>query len=267
MLLNPVFAVDARFEEWAKITRPSPGQAKSIGYYSAGCLQGAVRLPTDGPGYSVMRTSRNRFYSHPDMQMYLQILTKQLQKQNLPLLLVGDVSPPRGGPMLSGHNSHQDGLDVDLWYLMRAKRPTQSQKETLSAPMYVKRRKTLRNNWSPTQVKLVSTAADSDLVNRIFVAPAVKKYFCDHFPKAPWLYRLRAWWGHEEHLHVRLNCPTDSPTCQVQTPPLNPADPGCGEELSWWFSKEADDDWQKLVSDTSPREFPQLPPECETIKN
>ena len=28
---------------------------------------------------------------------------------------VGDMSQPRGGPMVTGHSSHQIGLDVDIW--------------------------------------------------------------------------------------------------------------------------------------------------------
>src|ERR1700730_13809348 len=31
-------------------------------------------------------------------------------------LLVGDMSQPRGGPLLSEHTSHQIGLDVDIWF-------------------------------------------------------------------------------------------------------------------------------------------------------
>lgn len=264
MVIHHATALDPRFEDWAKITVPTEGPARVIGLYSAGCLEGARKLTLDGPGFSFMRTSRNRYYAHPDMESYLHALAANLRRQNLPLLLVGDVSPPRGGPMATGHNSHQGGLDVDLWLMMRAKRPTAAQKESLSAPLYVKERKSLRSNWSSTQVKLIATAAEFESVNRIFVAPAIKKYFCDHFPKAPWLYRIRAWWGHEEHLHVRLNCPIDSPLCQNQTP-LNPADPGCGDELAWWFSKEADEEWQKMITSPGERVFPALPPECESL--
>jgi hypothetical protein len=32
-------------------------------------------------------------------------------------LYIGDISQPRGGPMTSGHASHQIGLDADIWML------------------------------------------------------------------------------------------------------------------------------------------------------
>lgn len=259
-------ALDPRFDRWAQIREPSTPPSQILGFYSAGCLSGAAKFDQDSSGHAVMRLSRNRRFGHPDLIHYLQTLSHDLHHQGLPLLLIGDMSPPRGGPMANGHNSHQTGLDVDLWLRMSARRPNASQRESWTATSYVRNRKTLLKNWGTTQARLVATAAAQDGVNRIFVAPAIKKYFCEHQPKAPWLYRLRAWWGHEEHIHVRLNCPAGSTTCQVQDP-LNPNDNGCGEELAWWFSKEADDDWEKLKGDTSERQFPNLPPACESLVN
>ena len=54
---------------------------------------------------------------------------------------------------------------------------------------------------------------------------------------APWLARVRPWWSHHDHFHVRLKCPGDSPLCQSQDP--LPADAGCGAALAWWFSDDA----------------------------
>lgn len=267
LVLLPIsaFALDGRFEEWAKIHHPTSGPARTIGFYSAGCLAGAKKMKQDGFGFSLMRPSRRKFFAHPEMKSYLKDLAKELRKQNLPLLLIGDVSPARGGPQAKGHNSHQGGLDADLWLKMSNKRPNARQKETWGAPKFVESRKKLKSNWKAAQIKLVSTAASFENVNRIFVAPAIKKYFCDNYPAAPWLYRLRAWWGHEEHIHVRLNCPADSPQCVTQTPVLNPADSGCGAEVDWWYSKEADDEWEKLNSSPGERSFPELPRECEDL--
>lgn len=266
VLIFPIMtmALDERFGTWAGIKTPAPGPAESVGSYSAGCLMGAERLPLDGPGFSMMRPSRRRLFTHPTLAAYIRNLGQTIRQQNLPYLLIGDASPPRGGPMATGHNSHQTGLDVDIWLRMSSKRPTSRERESWSAPRFVRNRKTLLNNWSSTQVRLITAAAQSSVVNRIFVAPAIKKYFCDKTPNAPWLYRLRAWWGHEEHMHVRLNCPGGTDKCTPQTA-LDPTDNGCGEDLAWWFSKEADDDWEKLKNSTEERAFPDLPSECEQL--
>lgn len=254
----------ALFAEWAKIRQPSSGAPEPTGTYAAGCLAGAVVVPQDGPGFAGMRLSRRRLFAHPEMVTYIHDFSERLRAEKLPLLLVGDVSPPRGGPMNSGHNSHQIGLDADFWLRMSPKRPSKRERESWSAPSFVQKRKTLRKNWGTKQVKMISAAADFPSVNRVFVSPAIKRYFCDHFATADWLYKIRAWWGHEEHIHVRLSCPAGSVHCESQTA-LNPKDNGCGAELDWWFSKEADDEWQKIVSDRKPREFPDLPVACEEL--
>ena len=42
-------------------------------------------------------------------------LSREAAADGWPGLLLGDISQPRGGPMLSGHASHQIGLDADIW--------------------------------------------------------------------------------------------------------------------------------------------------------
>src|SRR5258708_31087545 len=49
--------------------KPAPASmaARSIGYYTHGCLAGGVALPINGPTWQVMRLSRNRNWGHPEM--------------------------------------------------------------------------------------------------------------------------------------------------------------------------------------------------------
>jgi len=195
---------------------------------------------------------------------YLTALASSRHAENKPLLLIGDLGPPRGGPMLTGHASHQNGLDADVWLTTRATPPTAVERERLSAPSFVVGRKQLKPTWTAAQAQLIAAAANNDSVNRIFVSPPIKRYMCASYSSAPWLYRLRAWWGHEDHFHVRLKCPAGNPLCQEQDG-LTPSDNGCGAELDWWFSKEADRDWQRIVTSTEPRRFPELPAECRAM--
>ena len=251
----------AQFDRWAQIAEPLPGPPASIGFYSAGCLQGAVTLPLDGDGYAVMRPSRRRFYGHPALIDYLITLADRMQRGNRNLLLFGDLGQAPGGPMLTGHASHQNGLDGDVWLTTLSRRPTDAERERLQSASFVAGRKTLKPTWGPAQASVLAAAANSADVNRIFVSPPIKRYMCRQYPTASWLYRLRPWWGHDDHFHVRLKCPTASPLCEDQEGP-NPADDGCGDELAWWFSREADREWKKLTSSTEPRRFPELPAEC-----
>ena len=95
---------------------PAPGPPEAIGAYERGCLEGGVALPADGPNWQVMRPSRNRSWGHPFLIALLERLAQQLPAEaDWPGLLVGDIAQPRGGPMLTGHGSHQIGLDADIW--------------------------------------------------------------------------------------------------------------------------------------------------------
>ena len=73
---------------------------------------------------------------------------------------------------------------------------------------------------------------------RIFVNPAIKRELC-HEAGADrgWLTKIRPWWGHNYHFHIRLSCPAGQPECRDQAPP--PPGDGCGKELDWWFTPEA----------------------------
>ena len=62
-----------------------------------------------------MRLSRNRNWGHPKLVEFLERLSAKGAKVGWPGLLVGDMAQPRGGPMLTGHASHQVGLDADIW--------------------------------------------------------------------------------------------------------------------------------------------------------
>ncbi|MGB8565729.1 MAG: penicillin-insensitive murein endopeptidase, partial [Pseudolabrys sp.] len=102
-------------ELFARKTTPSQGPARSIGFYSHGCIAGAVALPVDGETWQVMRVSRNRNWGHPELIQFIEQLADKATRTGWHGLLIGDMSQPRGGPLLAGHTSHQVGLDVDIW--------------------------------------------------------------------------------------------------------------------------------------------------------
>ena len=83
-----------------------------FGSYAKGCVAGGVELPETGPTWQAMRLSRNRNWGHPEVVDFVQDLSrKAAQQPGWNGLYIGDISQPRGGPMLSGHASHQIGTD------------------------------------------------------------------------------------------------------------------------------------------------------------
>lgn len=252
------------FAKWAGVKSPTIGEPRIYGTYQKGCLAGAKQLPLEGPGYVVVRRSLERYYGHPVMIGYLTELGKKIHQKKYPSMVIEDISYPRGGPFLNGHASHQIGLDVDISLRSVSVLPTPTESENWVSPTYVQDRKTLLPNWGTEQIRLTELAAAAPEVNRIFVAPAIKKYFCETQPNVPWLYKLRSWYGHEDHLHVRLNCPTDSPECEAQAS-LDPQNNSCGVELDWWYSAEADAE-SKKAEEINSNAFPDLPTQCESVK-
>ncbi|HJU33155.1 MAG TPA: penicillin-insensitive murein endopeptidase, partial [Hyphomicrobiaceae bacterium] len=82
---------------------PAPMGARAIGFYAKGCLAGATALPIDGPAWQAMRLSRNRNWGHPKLVALVEKLAVEAKAHDgWSGLLVGDLSQPRGGPMLTG---------------------------------------------------------------------------------------------------------------------------------------------------------------------
>jgi penicillin-insensitive murein endopeptidase len=227
---------DAGLGGWDRVTGPKAGTPLAIGGYSAGCVQGAVPLPEIGKGFRVARPARHRIFGHPLLIAYIRQLAVELARAKLGTLWVGDLSQPRGGPAPTGHASHQTGLDVDLWF---ARRPG---KGRVAEPVSLvdAARKKLTPQFGKKILVLLRDAASAERVERIFVNPVIKRALCERARgDRAWLHKIRPWWGHDDHFHVRLACPADSPGCEAQ-PALPPGD-GC-DDLDWWFKDQAASD-------------------------
>ena len=216
-------------ELFARKTTPSAGPARSIGFYSHGCIAGAVALPVDGETWQVMRVSRNRNWGHPELIQFIEQLADKATRTGWHGLLIGDMSQPRGGPLLAGHTSHQVGLDVDIWLTpMPAHALTRLEREEMMATMVVaaNRKDVDPKVWTPAHAALIKAAASDPRVTRVFVNPAIKKALCrEPGDDRAWLGKIQPWLGHDWHFHVRLGCQPDSPDCEPQ-PPRDAGD-GC----------------------------------------
>ncbi len=210
-------------------------RAAPHGGYAKGCLAGGVQLPETGPTWQAMRLSRNRNWGHPETIKYIERLSRFAAR--LPGwdgLYIGDISQPRGGPMLTGHRSHQIGLDIDIW--MRPAddlRLSRTARENISS-ISLRRAKGayVNQNWTRQHHELLKAAASDPAVARIFVFPGAKVQMCkDEKGDRRWLRKIRPWWGHHYHFHVRLNCPDGAAGCVDQAAP--PAGDGCADAQEW----------------------------------
>ncbi len=216
--------------------RDGSGQTPSAyGSYAKGCLAGGVALPETGPTWQAMRLSRNRNWGHPELVDYVQDLSREAAKQpGWKGLYVGDLSQPRGGPMLTGHRSHQIGLDADIW--MRAADDLNLSERARENISSISMRRSsgafTNNNWTRAHHEILKAAASDARVARIFVFPGAKVQMCkDEKGDRAYLRKIRPWWGHHYHFHVRLSCPKGSSGCANQSAP--PPGDGCAEAQGW----------------------------------
>jgi penicillin-insensitive murein endopeptidase len=260
----------AKKSKWALAKQPASGVASAIGSYTAGCVRGAVKLPMNGTGYQVMRPARRRYYGHPALIDYLKTIAKKIDTEKLGPILVGDLGQPKGGPSPRGHASHQSGLDVDIWFWHPKKaerrKLTRRERRTLSAHRVVDpKKKVFTRYWSDDLTEILRIAASQPEVSRILVNPMIKKRLCDEGKLESSVLRLiRPWYGHADHMHVRLDCPEGSKHCKKQKPV--PEGDGC-DTLDWWFDDEAQaarKKGKKSYLDTVGA-MPELPPQCAEL--
>jgi penicillin-insensitive murein endopeptidase len=257
----------AAAQEWGKVDGPAPGPTQIIGFYSAGCIQGAEALPLDGPGYEAIRISRNRYWGHPVTLDFIRNFSERVRNAGQSHLYIGDIGQPRGGPMSFGHASHQVGLDVDIWFERQpgARRaPADRENPRLRSLVSAADDGIDDTVFSEQHVTLLRTAATTPNVDRIFVNKWIKQRICNTATgNRSWLHKLVPWIGHDEHFHVRLYCPPGNPRCTPQA--SYPGDDGCGEALDLWFTRPP----VRLPPPDAPRRpyRPKLPPACQLVLN
>lgn len=248
-------------ELFARKVLPAALPTRVIGTYTKGCIAGAEQMPLNGDTWQVMRLSRNRNWGDPDLIALLKRLSAKARKDaGWPGILVGDMGQPRGGPALSGHASHQIGLDADVWLTpMPNHRLSRNEREEMSAVMAVRddRLDVDPRVFTPGHLAVIRDAAQEPSVQRIFVNAAIKKALCrEATGDRSWLSKVRPWWGHDYHFHIRMRCPAGSSDCHGQ------ADQGGGDgcskaDLAYWFSDG--------VLHPAPPKEPEAPPHFMTM--
>jgi penicillin-insensitive murein endopeptidase len=255
-------------DQFAAVRSPASDQPRVHGTYTNGCIAGASKLSADSPHWQVLKPSRNRAWGHPTLVRLLEDLARQAAADGHRGFLVGDLAQARGGPMPFGHNSHQTGLDADIWLTpLPNRRLTLDELESFTPPSMVDLETvTVTPSFGAAQYAMLRRAAEHADIERIFVSPPIKKALCDRTPEADraWLRKIRPWSGHTAHMHIRIACPVDSDSCKEQ-PPVPDGD-GCGAELASWME---DTSWRE----SGPRPYvpekrlrlSEMPAECRKL--
>ena len=214
---------------------------RSIGGYTKGCLAGAAELPADGPNWQVMRPSRNRAWGHPRADRLSRAARRDGAGRRDGRVSWSAISAqPRGGPMLTGHASHQIGLDADLWLTpMPDRRLSAAERDEMPATNVV------AANGDDVDPQVLAARAPQAARNR-GAQPRGGTHFRQPGDQARAVPRGRRRSGlaapHPPVVGTQLSFPRAAglparrPACQDQPDP--PAGDGCGADLAWWFTPE-----------------------------
>lgn len=258
-------ATAADHSAWARQAVPAPGSAEVVGRHALGCIGGAQALPAEGAGYQVLRLNRNRYWGHPSLVRFITAFAARVDAAGLGIALIGDLAQPRGGPMAYGHSSHQTGLDADVWFRLVRDRLPPDAREAPKGLSMVGAGGQVSPDWGVGPARMLEIAASFPEVDRIFVNAAIKRAVCQAYPgeRPAWLTKLRPWWGHDEHFHVRLHCPADSPDCEPAAA-LPPGD-GCDEADSWLDAEARAAGRTAAATPPKKPAKPPLPAKCDGV--
>lgn len=174
--------------------RPS----RAIGAPNAGRLANGVQLPAAGADYvtwdPVLKRRPNRGWRRWGTDTLIRVFLRVAREYRAahraaPRLVVGDLSRPRGGdfgPRFGGpgHASHQNGLDIDVYYPRLDGR--------------------LRE---PAKVSQIDERLGQDLVDRFVAAGAQYVFVGPHTPFRGPRNVVQQLPLHDDHMHVRLHNP------------------------------------------------------------
>jgi murein endopeptidase len=174
--------------------RPS----RAIGEPNAGRLANGVQLPAGGADYvtwdPVLKRRPNRGWRRWGTDKLVRVFLRVARQYRdvhraAPRLVVGDLSRPRGGdfgPRFGGpgHASHQNGLDIDVYYPRLDGRLREADK-----------------------VSQIDDRLGQDLVDRFVAAGAEYVFVGPHTPFRGPRKVVQPLPLHDDHMHVRLYNP------------------------------------------------------------
>jgi murein endopeptidase len=178
--------------------RPRPEirwrSSRAVGSPSAGRLVRGVRLPGEAAGFftwdpllhRVPNRAGRRWGTDELVRVVLRVVRDyEHAHPHAPRVGIGDLSRRHGGPFGPKHASHQNGLDVDVYYPRRD-----------------------REERPPRRVGQIDRRLAQDLVDRFVRAGAEIVYVGPSTGFSGPRRIVQVLWNHDNHLHVRIPATT-----------------------------------------------------------
>lgn len=205
-----------------------------IGLPTNGSLLDGDCLPQEGEGYMQLYRDMQRIWATYPMVDMIEKAAADVARRypGRDRLQVEDISKENGGEV-DGHDSHENGLDVDLQYYKAdgVEHDPIKKKQYYADPMVVNGKVSsnfdIERNW-----ELMKALHRHGNVQKIFIDEKLKNALCqyaksknDYSKNVQVLRSLRHVTNHQDHMHVRLRCPKSATKCVNLPDP--PAGSGC----------------------------------------
>ncbi len=204
------------------------GGGQAIDQYNDGEIYESSELPKNGVGFrQAFVNSKVNFGAGMTIEYIKKAAMTFADFYENSTFVIGQIAKKRGGGV--AHNSHQNGLDIDIMYLDK------NQNNQSLANGKLREDFDYERNWNLFRMFVSQTyknknGESSSVVNRIFISHTLKnKGFCVWAKKNNILNnpldkevmaRLQPWDGHSTHFHVRLKCSPYYARCQDQADPM-----------------------------------------------
>jgi penicillin-insensitive murein endopeptidase len=205
------------------------------GFYSKGSLANASQFPLENEDLMKIMRPRDRGYATFDMTAVVGFAAGELHKAypDGERIQIGDVCAVHGG-QLAQHASHQNGLDADIVYPRVNHREQDPAISTGFDELFVKDGQISPNFDQERVWFFIKSLVSTGRVVRMFMDPVIKATLCQYAQSigeydsgTEILRRMRPLVDHQNHVHVRITCPKESPQCLAQVPV--PPGSGCDE--------------------------------------
>lgn len=210
------------------------GDAIPVGTPDAGRLIDGECMPQDGEGYMQLYRDVQHIFGTQPMITMLEKTAADISKKypGRDRLQIEEISAKEGGD-IEGHGSHENGQDVDIQFYKAnsiehdpiAKR--QKYADSMVVDGKVSSNFDVERNW-----ELMKALHRHGNVQKIFIDQVLKNQLCnyakstkDYAANVNVLRSLRHVENHQDHIHVRLRCPSSAKGCRNLPEP--PAGSGC----------------------------------------
>lgn len=213
-------------------------RSSAVGFYTDGSVETSAVFPDSGPGFVKIFRLRKRGYGTATLVRTISLAAAAFRTQypTGDRLQIGDTSDWNGG-YISGHASHQNGLDADMGYLQtnKVERDPNNSGPNGFSEIFVKNGAVTANFDIPRNWAILRNLVARGNVSRIFVDPVIKSTFCKKAAaidptlsaanRNEVLRRIRPYGNHADHFHMRIKCPVGHKKCVAQSEP--PTGTGC----------------------------------------